>query len=155
MTGRCKEDGTLCECVYQMTRGPEGNSIDMMTSGALLLHIIRRNISNSWKELNSTYGTVERFSGSSGRRGWSSVLLPSGLAVGDTDSLTPVCKDKEEVEGHTSSPQPHSPQNTAQKQAMAGQGTRAYHRAARFGLYPHRAGHTSEGPPLDLGSRAS
>lgn len=117
-----------------MARDPEGNSTDkiLMTSGALPFHVIHRNISNSWKEINSTYGTVERFSGSSGRRGWSSVLVPSGLAVGDTDSLTPVCKDKEAVERHTPSPQPHSPQNTAQKQAMAGQGTRAYHRAARF-----------------------
>lgn len=51
--------------------------------------------------MNQTYGTVERFSGSSGRIGWSSGLLPSGLAVGDTDSLTPMCKDKEAVEGNT------------------------------------------------------
>ena len=44
---------------------------------------------------------MERFSGSSGRIGWSSVLLTSGLAVGDTDSLTPAHKDKEAVEGYT------------------------------------------------------
>lgn len=63
--------------------------------------------------MNLTYGTVERFSGSSGRTGWSSVLLTSGLAVGDTDSLTPTCKDKEAVEGPPSSPAaPFTPENS-------------------------------------------
>lgn len=69
--------------------------------GASLLDVLCRNSSDSCKERNVTYGTVERFSGSSGRIGWSSVLLTSGLAVGDTDSLTPMGKDKEAVEGYT------------------------------------------------------
>lgn len=28
MTGRCEGEGALCVCVYQITRGPEGNSKD-------------------------------------------------------------------------------------------------------------------------------
>lgn len=82
--------------------------------------------------------------------------------MGDTDSLTPMRKDKEASSGEHHPPhQLHSPQKTAIPACpMAETGCncvrdKTYRRVARFGLCPRKVGHTSEDPPLDLGSKVS